>query len=295
VATVQPTTQFAVATTVATTAGATTQATTKPSKGPSSGMASKNVKEISFEENAEVNSVTLADDGTLLRRTHLTASTVQYDMVSKRMTVPVEGRMLVEDHRPTTQPTAGGSEPQPAGGKVGPENNRGTTAFAWSKRFTYDDGTKHAVMEGDLARPVRVVHRDDAGSKEYQLTGETVTADMEEVAATTQPSTTGAGVQVAAAGSTTTKPTTKPSTKMQMKRVTATGHLLFTGPGAQIRALYMEFDPKTNWLMARGNERELVDFNIASQPGGPKLAEEVNYNTETGQVMAKRPQVRMGR
>jgi hypothetical protein len=47
--------------------------------------------------------------------------------------------------------------------------------------------------------------------------------------------------------------------------------------------------------MARGNEREMVDFNIASQPGGPKLAEEVHYNTDTGQVMAKRPQVRMGR
>jgi hypothetical protein len=274
---------------------ATTRATTKPAKGPSSGMASKTVRHITFDENAEVSSVTLADDGTLLKRTHLTGATIEYDMIAKRMTVPVEGRMLVEDHRPApVKPTVGGAagDPRQAGGKVGdPESNRGSTAFAWSKRFTYDDAARQAVMEGDMAKPVRVVHRDDSASaKEYQLTGDTVTADMEEVAVAPAPAANVAGGAAAA-----TTPTTRPATKVQLRRVTSTGHIWFTGPGAQIRALYLEFDPKTHWLIARGNEREMVDFNISSQPGGPKLAEEVQYNTESGEVKAVRPQVRMGR
>src|SRR5436190_2145118 len=69
----------------------------------------------------------------------------------------------------------------------------------------------------------------------------------------------------------------------------------FTRRGAEIRALYMEYDPKTHWLLARGTERELVDFNIASQPGGPKLAEEVYYNLDTGQVKSSKLMVSMGR
>jgi elongation factor P hydroxylase len=82
---------------------------------------------------------------------------------------------------------------------------------------------------------------------------------------------------------------------VQLKRVTATGHVLFTGPGAQMNALYMEYDPVTHWLIARGNERELVDFSVASQPGGSKRAEEVQYNLDSGEVRATKMSVRLGR
>src|SRR5205814_6998769 len=123
------------------------------------------------------------------------------------------------------------------------------------------------------------------------LTGETVIADME-AAPTTQPT----SKPVAQAG---TQPTSRPAgdqqAKLQLKRVTANGHLHFTGPGAEIYALYMEYDPKTHWLIARGNERDRVDFAVASQPGGHKLAEEVHYNLDTGEVKATGLNVRMPR
>ena len=290
--TTRPTTQ-ASATQPTIVAIATTQPTTKPSK-TDSGMASKNVRHITFDQNAEVSSVTMADDGTLLRRTHLEASTVQYDLLLKKLVVPVEGRMIVEDHRPTTQPTAAAqADARPAAAKVDDsgENNRGSTAFQWSKRFTYDDAIRQAVMEGDKDHKVVVVHRDDSPKAQlFRLTGETVMADLEEVPlSTTKP----AAVAVA-----TTGPTTKPAekqTKVQLKKVTALGHLLFTGPGAEINALYMEYDPRTHWLIARGNERERVDFAVASQPGGHKLAEEVHYNLDTGEVKATGLNVRMPR
>ena len=283
---------------VATTQGATSQPTTKPSRGQVGGMASKNVRQITFDENATVTSVTLADDQSLLRRTHLEAATVQYDMLLKKLLVPVPGRMIVEDHRPaTTQPVAGGgtgTEARPAAASVdgSAENNRGSTAFEWSKQFTYEDVARQAVMTGDSVKPVVVVHRDDSPRAQlFRLTGETVTADLEEVP-TTQPTSKPAVAQA------TTKPTTKPASeqaKVQLKRVTATGHLHFTGPGAEIYALYMEYDPRTHWLIARGNERERVNFTMASQPGGPKTAEELQYNLDTGDVRTTRMTIQMGK
>jgi hypothetical protein len=283
---------------------ATTQATSQPTTKPSGqygAMASKNVRHISFDDNATITSVTLADDQSLLRRTHLEAATIRYDLLLKKLLVPVDGRMIVEDHRPpATQPIAGGAgnggEARPAAAKVDDagENNRGSTAFQWSKQFTYDDAVRQAVMEGDSKNPVVVVHRDDSPKAQiFRLTGETVTADMEEAPPTTQPT---SKPVVAQAG---TQPTTKPAgdqqAKMQLKRVTATGHLHFTGPGAEIHALYMEYDPKTHWLIARGNERERVDFTIATQPGGPKLAEELQYNLDSGEVKSTKMTIKMGR
>jgi len=284
-----PTTQLAMA---------TTQPTSKPTSRPSrggdyGGMASKTVRHITFDDNANIDSVTLADDGSLLRRTHLEAPTVNYDLLKKKLVIPVEGRMIVEDHRPTTQPVAGGQgEPRPAAAKVdnNAENNRGTSAFHWFKNFTYDDSTHQAVMLGDAQNQVVVVHRDDSPKAQiFRLTGDTVTADLEEVA-TTQPTT--KPVEVA-----TTQATTKPAdklTKVQLKRVTANGNLHFTGPGAEIHALYMEYDPKTHWLIARGNERDLVDFSISTQPVGSRKAEEVHYNLESGEVQATKMSVRIG-
>jgi hypothetical protein len=270
-------------------------ATTRPAKGPNDAMANKTVREISFDENASVTSVTLADDQTLLRRTHLEAQTVQYDLLAKRMTVPVPGRMVVEDHRPpATKPAPGSAaEASLAGQKASPdaENNRGTTAFQWSKTFTYDDAQHQAVMTGEDRNPVVVVHKDDSPRGQvFRLTGNTVTADLEPAAPTTRPTT-----MATAAGGPATRPAQPQEQKMQLKRVTGTGHLVFNGPGAEIHALYMEYDPRTHWLVARGNEREMVEFNVASQAGGSRRAEEVQYNLETAEVKSRGVMVRMAR
>jgi hypothetical protein len=289
--------------------GATTQAAvagdqakgpaTRPAKGGASAnaMASKTVRHITFDENATVSSETWGEDGALLRRTHLEASTLRYDLQAKQMVIPVGGRMIVEDHRPAaTQPAKGEARPASATTEPGTGNSRGKTAFQWTKSFTYDEGRHEAVMLGDEQSPVRVVHQDDSPKAQiFRLTGQMVTAELEPVAAggaTTQ--TAGAGGAAAAA------PTTRPKDptaqqKMQLKRVTAVGRLLFTGPGAEIRALNMEFDPTTHWLTARGTERDMVDFTISSSPGGSKMAEEVRYNVESGEVKSTRLRVRMAR
>ncbi len=265
-------------------ANSATQPSTKPSKGPQMGaMGNKTVKHITFLDDAEVSSVTLADDQTLLRRTHLMASNIQYDMAAHQMIIPVEGRMIVEDHRPSTQPAAkpAGGDGAAAGGEPNAENNRGTSAFQWSKSFIYDETTRLATMLGDDRNQVIIVHQDEKDEKkQFRMTANQVNAEMEEATAA-QPKTPAApGADPAS------KPATKPSNeqKMQMKRVTATGNLHFTGPGADILANEMEYNPKNHTMAARGDGRNPVVFTIASSPGGQKQADYIRYNTETGAI-----------
>ena len=113
--TTQPTTAPAVAAKPATapalaikpTTAPTTQAVAGKSSSPYGAMGNKTIRQVTFQDEAEVESVTLGDDGALLRRTHIQAVTIAYDMVAKQMNIPVEGRMIVEDHRPITPPAAG--------------------------------------------------------------------------------------------------------------------------------------------------------------------------------------------
>jgi hypothetical protein len=275
---------------------ATSQPVTQPSsKSPNNAMASKTVRQVTFDENATVESETWGDDGALLRRTHLESSTVQYDLLAKKMDIPVPGRMIVEDHRPaSTQPTtkgAGEARQASGNGDLGTGSNRGKTAFQWTKSFTYEEAKHQAVMTGDERNPVVVVHQDDSPKAQtYRLTGSVVTADME---AAPEPAATPASAGGAAAAARAKDPMS--TQKMQLKRVTATGRLVFTGPGSEIHATEMEFDPTTHWLQARGNNRERVDFTIANQGGGSKQADEVRYNLETGEVKSTRMTVRMTR
>jgi hypothetical protein len=291
--------------------GATTQATvavgeakggpsTRPSKSVNgNAMESKTVRHITFDENATVSSETWAEDGSLLRRTHLEASTLRYDLLAKQMDVPVPGRMIVEDHRPaTTQPAKGDARPASAtadGGMGG--GNRGKTAFQWTQSFTYDEAQHQAVMRGDERNPVVVVHQDDSPKAQvFRLTGNVVTAELESVqvgGATTQAAG-GAGAVAVATTGPTTKPK-EPQQRMQLRRVTADGRLRFTAPGTEIKSDHMEFDPTTHWLVARGGERGMVDFALANQGSGSRMAEEVRYNTESGEVKSTRVMVRMRR
>jgi hypothetical protein len=170
---------------------------------------------------------------------------------------------------------------------------RGKTAFQWTQSFTYDEAQHQAVMRGDERNPVVVVHQDDSPKAQtFRLTGNVVTAELENVTvggATTQAAQ--AGTRAVAAAGPTTKPKA-PQDRTQLRRVTADGRLLFTAPGTEIRSHHMEFDPTTHWLVARGGDRGLVDFAMTSQGAGSRAAEEVQYNTDSGEVKATRMMVR---
>ena len=187
--------------------------------------------------------------------------------------------MIVEDHRPTTSPTTPPASTTPAAAPAG-ENNRGTSAFQWAKSFTYNEATRIATMMGDERNQVLIVHQDEKdANKTYRMNANQVIAELEEPApkpAATQPA-------ANPAPNAATNPTPNlTEQKSQMKRVTATGNLHFTGPGADIFAHDMEYNPKNHTMSARGDGRNRVVFTIASSPGGQKEADSIRYNTDTG-------------
>jgi len=242
---------------------------------PYGAMGNKTIRQVTFQDAAEVSSVTLAADGTLLRRTHLQAVTISYDMLARQMNIPVEGRMIVEDHRPTA--------PAAAGAKPAENNNRGTTAFQWTKSFTYDDATRVATMLGEGQKQVLIVHQDEKDAKkQFRLLSDQVNAELEAAAPVADAAKPAAGAAAQ-------------EQKVVMKRVTATGRLYFTGPGAEMTADRMEFDPRSHTMTARGDGTNRVVFNIASSPGGQKQADMVRYNLETGDVASEGLQIRVPR
>jgi lipopolysaccharide export system protein LptA len=247
-------------------------ATTKPTTQESA-VARKAVRQARFHEDAVVTSTLLDNDGLPLRRMKLKADTVQYDLVppplgspdgaapTKKLTVPGEGKMLVEDYRPpSTQPAAAKDD----GNAMA--SARGATAFQWSKSLVYDDSTHKAVMDGSVI----IDHRDDVAKEDsMRLTGDTATAELEPLAA----------------GATTNPATTKPTEpRYQVRKVTATGHLLVTMKGGELIADSLVYDPVTRILIARGSDRSDAVFTRAQVgPGGtqPIRAQEMQWDAKS--------------
>ena len=242
----QPTTLPAAATQ---TAKATTRASTQAT------AMRKIVRQAIFHDNASISSNLLDNNGQPQRRMNLLASMIQYDLVPipdkpnappmKKMTVPVNGRMLVEDYRaPATQP---------AGANSDMAGTRGATAFQWSNSLTYDDATHKAIMQGNIV----IDHRDDVQKEDsLRLTGDIVTAELEAVA--------------------TTKPTTATSQpaepKFQIRRITARGNLIVTMHGGELRCDHIDYDPLTHLLTAYGTETADAVFSRT----GPGVSQPVH-------------------
>lgn len=256
---------------VATSSLATLPAT-QASGGSLNLMGKKTVRQANFYDNAEVSSTLLDANGGLLRRMHVAAATIIYDVIEKngvsqkKVTIPCPGRMLVEDYR---QPA---TEPAKQGGDDG-ASNRGATAFQWSKRLVYDDATRQVVLEGSLQDPVLIGHQDAGKSDPMRLSGDTVIADLEPLAPTTKPTTALAASQPAS---------NEPH--FQVKLMAAHGHVTLTSKGNQLTADTMVYDPVTHWVRAMGNDRTkavltrtVVDFRGTQ----PISGDEMEYNTVT--------------
>ena len=178
----------------------------------------------SSPENSEVRSTLLAEDGSLLRRLHLFATKLQYEPETKRLVVPVPGRMLYEDNRaPTTQP---------ADSKL---SLVGATAFEWKKDFIYDDTAGQATMSGD----VDIVHKGSAAADNYRMHAQRVVAELMPADAPNDKLPAGK------------RPPPQPSSEAKLKRLLADGGVTFGSSKIQFAADQVEFDPTKHLLIAR--------------------------------------------
>jgi hypothetical protein len=207
----------------------------------------RQIQTISLRKNASIESTLLAPDNSILRRAFIEGDQIDHDVPAQRLTVPGPGRMLLEEH------ANGDLDPAPAGG-------RGTTAFSWSKSFTFDQSTRQSVIEGN----VQVRHLPDGSdARPTALAADRVTADF-----------------LPLAGSEPGR-----NQQLQLKRMTAAGHVLVRDADKLLQADEVSYDPTTEILTAGGTADDPV-IVTDTKTGGEESFQQAQINTRTNQFTA---------
>jgi hypothetical protein len=204
-----------------------------------------------------VQSVLTDAGGNLLHQYNLLSQRIDYDVPSKRLTVPGAGRILALEQSPrNAAPSAD------AGSSFG---GHGATAIQWQKRFIYDDSAHTAVIDG----AVKMVHRTD-GPKPDQVTLENadiVQAEFEGASQTASPN----------AGDLDEAP------DRRLKSLTATGAMTVITTDKTIYCGEFDFDPVEQILTCRGGKLGKVTVVDDKNLDGGTCAQAV-FNMKTNEL-----------
>jgi hypothetical protein len=188
------------------------------------------------------------------------------------MEVPVKGEMIYQDYRAPENKDAAA----PEGPTVG--SGRGETAFRWSKWLVYDQPRQNVTMSGD----VLVVHHADAtGGQPFNVTGQTLIAELEpDPAAAAKPDAAGAAKAQA-------NDADQAAGKFRLKRMTVRDHVGVESTRMNIDAQELNYDPLAQVLTATGNQgTPVVIFDKTN--GSTTTAGQLDWNTRTDQFKVQR-------
>ena len=219
-----------------------TEPSTKPAKEESytdgaDFMKNKQVASISLQApptdpnattqpGAKVESLETDANGNLTRQYDLlTHTTIDYDMLSKRLSVIGPGQIFAREIPPAaTQPAAN------SGSAIG---GQGDTAIGWKKRFIYDETKNAAVIEGEVI----VVHTGNGPKSEsVRLENASIIQAEFEAAPQTSP----------APGA--------PPAAPKLKQVTAVGSMVIHTADKTITCGEIDFDPVNQLLTCTPGE-----------------------------------------
>ena len=224
----------------------------KPSTKPSDfdTIGDREIKSVILDGSATVTSTITDPQGALLQQRHIDAERMEFyqdNPKAKRLVIPVPGRMLTIDNRPTTQP-ANPTAVVPDD----PMSMRGALAFRWNQSLVYDESKQQVVMLGG----VQVARQDQGTDQKTTLTGDTLIADVEPAP---QPTSKPAGKASNAAAN--------PESKMNVKKFHVEGNVEVLTGAMHVRAETMDYDPQTHVMIARGAGRKRVEkLNERNQP-----------------------------
>ncbi len=217
-------------------------------------MQDKVVQTVTMSGDTEVRALRMAEDGAILRRFNLAAESLTYDLPNRKMTVPVRGRLLFEDH-----PARDAAAP-----KKEQESLAGATAMKWDRQLSYDETTGQITLEGD----VLIVHESDDKKEQpgFRLDAQKVTAQL--------------------ATGTDAKPATKPAGNASpagrdLKKITAEKSVHFQARDLELSAEKLEYDPTAGVMTATGSMRDPVQVLQGLSKGS---FSEARFNLRTGQL-----------
>lgn len=224
---------------------------TRPATKPSQldPMSHKSLQIVELLGDVEIKSETLAN-GQVLRGMNLHTDVAEYHAADGQFIVPGPGRMLAEDHRPTTKTTQPAEPLSPDAGDF-----RGMTAIQWQKQFVFNPNEHQARLQGD----VHIV-QEPAGdpTRRRELSADEVVVLFAAVP-TTAP---------------TTAPTAEEASRLQLSSVRAQGSIYFKTEGIECRAAKVDFDADKHILHATGDSTqrgELLDGQGLSRGGFDEL------------------------
>ncbi len=237
----------------------------------------KEVRTITIEGNGKVESSLAAANGTIARQFSLWAPRIIYQLIGssdspgKTMIVPTAGQMLVRDHRPSDKHPAP-DKPKKQDDEAG---SRGDTAFQWKKRLVYSETDRRAVMTGDVV----IVHQPDgkeSADGPLRINADQVTATFDPRKPDTR------------AVATTLPAQQEPA--MQLKRLTADGHIIITRGPSSLSSEKIDYDPLTHWMTAHGTD-EHPAFLDDPDPRRSLVARDLQWNTQTWNIKMTGPLV----
>jgi hypothetical protein len=236
---------------------------TQPQLGAVDVLAGKVIEQIVLHEDAELRSVLVDAQEQPLRRAHLFAPRIRYELATHRLSVADPGRMLFEDRRPA-DPT-----------RTAARDFRGAVAFAWQDSLVYNQSTGKAAMQGEVV----VVYEPTTGD------GEAFRLDADDMIAEMQPR--GGSDQALPL------PVLSPAAgEARLRRVRATGNVLFSSTGIRFEAAEIEYEPASNIVAARGTPRHPVSVLDAAGLSTGSFAE-LHFNTQTEKIRLRNLQATM--
>jgi hypothetical protein len=246
----------------------------------------KIVRSVILQSDAVVKSTLSGADGGVLREFELKSAVIRYELADGslkpvtprprlagadgteaksarpkgRLVVPGPGVMLVRDHQAVE---ATRKTPSPPPGGIDPGNARGAAAFQWARGLTYDETTMTAALRGNA---VVVYKSDDPNAPPVRLDADEIFAVLADRPAKENKSTDAKDK--------------KDALPLELKSLTAVGHLTVTRAGATLTAHRVDYDPATKWLVASGTEAVPATFTEA-EGAAAMYAEQVEWNTQT--------------
>jgi hypothetical protein len=260
-------------------------------------MQDKEVRTLALLDKAHVQT-SLHDtdaDKTLLRRFDMLAEEIDYDVITKQVTIPVPGVMLMYEHQPASAQTAKPAATNPPAANT-PANNKpgankpgaktpaksntppaadssggsGVTRFQWDNRFDYDDAKGKATFTGN----VQIIHKSDVSNTQQTMLQHAATVIANFV---TAPATPGGDKKSPA-----TQPA-DPTARMQLQNVTADGPMDVINGATNIHCGHIDYSPSTQILICKAGGEGIVTVTDDQHRGGATFSE-VWFNTQTNTI-----------
>ncbi|HWE02388.1 MAG TPA: hypothetical protein VG326_08240 [Tepidisphaeraceae bacterium] len=228
---------------------------------------------------AKVKSTLAGSDGVIVRQFVIIGPRIIYQLLdspelpAKTLWVPSAGQMFMGDHRPPEKPKAGAKK-----GDEDDTGGRGDTAFKWERQLVYSEARRQAVMTGDVI----IVHQPEgkeSAQGPVRINADQVTAWFDPIKPDGKPATKPA------------RATSDPQTSMQLKNLTADGHVTITRAASTLTADAVEYDPRTHWMVAHGTDTVDAKYEDSQNTTASKSAHDMAWNTQTWNIKAAGPRL----